>query len=89
MYEFTRNDYAILRSINKRKANTELRSVSIITIQEDTNLSSVKIRSTIKMFLDEGYIGCGIKKVNAKTFYILPKGIEKLNSLIGGEDKTC
>jgi len=85
LYIFTKNDFAILRAIYKRKAISELVSVSIKTLQEDTKLSSVKIRSTLTLFINENYIKLGFRKVNAKTVYIVDDGIKKLTEVMGGE----
>ena len=85
LYIFTKNDFGILRAIYKRKAVSELVSVSVKTLQEDTKLSSVKIRSTLTLFLNEKYIKLGFRKVNAKTVYIVEDGINKLKEIMGGE----
>ena len=59
-------------------------SVPIKTIEEDTKLSSVKIRATLKLFIREGYLGFGFRKVNAKTVYITVDGINKYKEIMGG-----
>ncbi len=83
MYTFTKNDFLILRVISKREARTEMISVTIKTIAEDTKLSPVKIRATLNLFINEGYVKEGFRKVNAKTFYITDSGIKKLNEIMG------
>lgn len=83
MYTFTKNDFAILRVIYNKKATTELLSISIKTIQEETKLSAVKIRATLKLFLNEGYIKHGLRKTNALTYYITKDGCEKIKDLMG------
>lgn len=85
MYTFTKNDFLILKAIQKRDAKTEMLSATIKTISEDTKLSAVKIRATLSLFIKEGYIKEGFRKVNAKTFYITESGIKKLNEIMGGK----
>ena len=82
MYTYTKNDYAILRAI--RNAKSELISITIKSLQEETKLSTVKIRKTLKLFLNEGYVKQGIPKIKAKTFYITQEGINKLKEVMGG-----
>lgn len=84
LYNFTKNDFLILRVILKRGATSEMISISIKTIEQDTKLSSVKIRGTLKLFIEEGYLKYGLRKVNAKTVYITTEGINKYNEVMGG-----
>lgn len=84
MQNYTKNDISILRQIYRRKATTELISVSIKTIHEETGLSIIKIRQTLSKFIEDGFIKKGFKREHAYTFFITKKGIEKLNEILGG-----
>lgn len=84
---YTRNDFLILSIILKNSCMSEMKSMTIKEIQENTKLSYAKIRITLNNFLQDGFINEGIKKVNAKAFYISEKGMDRLLQ-ISGEDNT-
>lgn len=78
------NDYKILtcivdkgtgRGLSKGKGST------IAQIIESTNFSHVKVRETIKILLEMGLIGEGVKKVKARAYYITEKGVQELQDV--------
>lgn len=85
MLNYTKKDISILRQIKKRNAITELMSMSIKRLQEDTDISALKIRQALSKFIKDGYVNEGFKKGNAKTYYITNEGISKLYELLGGD----
>ena len=85
MLNYTKKDISILRQIKKRNATTELMSMSIKKLQEDTDVSVLKIRQALSKFIKDGYVNEGFKKGNAKTYYITNEGISKLYELLGGD----
>ena len=78
------NDYKILTCVVDKEKNRGLaigRGSTLKQITEKTGFSSVKVRNTIKVLLEEELIIEGVKKVRAKTYCISQKGINKLKEL--------
>lgn len=79
----SKNDYLVLAALYNDDCNTELKSYTINKLQLITQLSTSKIRKTIKIFLDTGYIDEGCLQRTAKTYYITKDGINKIIELKG------
>ena len=85
MHNFTENDYRIMKAIldqnDKDKGRRRDKGTTIVEIEEKTNLSSRKIRDTLKKCIDCGYVVEGIRLIRTKTFLITTDGFNELNSL--------
>lgn len=78
----SRNDYKILHTLCQMSATNEMKSLTILRLNELTQLSVSKIRKTITIFKELMYISDGVVEHTAKTYYITEKGITKMNKLI-------
>lgn len=85
MNVYTKNDYKILKNIMDRNDETKGRSrnkgTTVKEICDKTGLSYNKVRLTLKMFLEDGFVGYGVALVKTKTFYITEDGLIELKSL--------
>jgi DNA-binding transcriptional regulator GbsR (MarR family) len=84
---FNKSDYTILSALVSRDCYTEIRSLSIKQISDETKLSIPKIRLVLKTFLIIGYIKEGAKDGISKTYYITEKGKEFLDIAMYGEER--
>lgn len=79
---FTTKDYDILKNIMDR--NNRIKGLSLgdgTTIQElvdKTQLSEKKVRTTIKKFIEAGYITEALKKERAKSYMLTKVGMAEL-----------
>jgi hypothetical protein len=71
----------ILTKLYEENLVNELKSCSINTLHELTDLSITKVRDTIRIFVMLNYIAIGATQGNTKTYYITQEGINKLKSL--------
>lgn len=85
MNNFTENDYKVLMSIINRNDNQKglckLRGTTIKEIVANTKLSDKKVRHTIKLFKELGFIEEGYRKVRERTYILTKDGIKELKSL--------
>lgn len=84
-YNFTENDYRILKSIidrsSKKKGLSKSEGTSIKELIAKTGLSDKKIRETIKKFIEVGYITHATSIIREKTYMLTPLGFKELNDL--------
>lgn len=82
---FTENDYKIMKAIldknDKQKGRCKSKGTTVQEIEIKTNLSSKKIRDTLKKFVGCGFATEGIRIVRTKTYLLTPEGVAELNSL--------
>lgn len=83
MYSYTKNDYLILKTI-AQKTKSAMLSITVKGIQKETNLSIVKIKNTLKLFIEDGFVINGIPKRTAKTYFMTEKGIKELKKICEG-----
>lgn len=84
MYNFNSNDYKILECVVDKDKNRGLslgRGSTLKQIVDKTGLSIVKVRNTIKILLQKGYVIEGVKKERAKSYCITEEGIKKIREL--------
>ncbi|MDK0621589.1 hypothetical protein P5E90_12170 [Clostridium perfringens] len=82
---FTQYDIKILANIidpnDNKKGLGKMTATTVKEIVDRTNFSDKKVRMALKKFLEEEMIAYGIAYGRTKTYYILPKGLEELDSL--------
>lgn len=82
---FTQYDIKILANIidpnDNKKGLGKMTGTTVKEIVDRTNFSDKKVRMALKKFLQEEMIAYGIADGRTKTYYILPKGLEELDSL--------
>lgn len=74
----TMNDYKILACMYQGEYNAPLKSITYNDLKEQTELSINKIRNSIKMFADYGYVKEGFQHIQAKGFFITKVGVQKV-----------
>lgn len=84
-YDFTENDYKILKSIidrnDEKKGLCKAKGTSIKEIVEKTGLSDKKVRDTLKKFIEVEFVAFATTIVKTRTYMLTPLGFEELNSL--------
>lgn len=78
------NDYKILESIIDVKNNrgkSKGRGSTLKQIAEKTELSEIKIRKTIKVLLELGFIDFAVKKVRANAYYVTEDGVKNITEV--------
>jgi predicted transcriptional regulator len=78
------NDCFILNNIVYKEKNlgyTKVRGITVEEVIARTNLSSTKVRGTLKKLLASGYIDYGIKRIKSNTFHITKKGLDLLDEI--------
>lgn len=82
---FTKNDYRILKSLmdrdDKKIGLSRAYGTTINELAERTGLSTKKIRNTIKLFVECGFVSYGIKRGNATTYILTEEGFLELKSI--------
>jgi DNA-binding MarR family transcriptional regulator len=85
MFNFTDNDYRILKSIidrhDDKKGLCKGSGTTIGEIIEKTQLSDAKVRRTVKRFIKSEFVTEGAGMLNAKTYILTPKGFQELVNL--------
>ena len=80
----SKNDVRILDQIMRGSKGNKLFALSIKGIADRTELSVPKVRVTVKMLLEYGYIKEGFMQKSAKTYYITEEGKEILSNIMNG-----
>lgn len=78
------NSFLVLTAIRNKKENLglcEARGMTKLMIVKRTNLSISTINRAVNALLEYELIAEGVKSINTKTYYILPKGIERLKEI--------
>lgn len=82
---FTENDYKIMKAIldkdDKNKGRCRNKGTTVAEIEVKTKLSSKKIRDTLKIFIECGYVCEGIRQVRTRTYMVTQEGFKELNSI--------
>lgn len=78
---FNKNDYRILSTFDDKESYTEISSLTIKQIANNTNLSIPKVRSTVKNFVLVGFLKEGAKDGISKTYYITKEGIDHVTKI--------
>lgn len=85
MTVFTENDYKIMKSIldknDKDKGRCKTKATTIEEIKSKTDLSITKIRNTLNLFIENGFVMEGVKQGRTKTYMVTKEGMRELNSL--------
>lgn len=74
--DFTRNEYRIIGSLYQNACFSKLCSFKIQRLATETNLSVVKIRQSMRMFISLGLVEKGAKDERADTFFLTAEGIK-------------
>lgn len=82
---FTHYDIKILANImdknDSKKGLGKMTGTTVKEIVEKTKYSDKKVRIAIKKFIEVGMVDYGVANGRTKTYYVLPKGLDELNSL--------
>lgn len=82
---FTQYDIKILANIidpkDNKKGLGKMTATTVKEIVDRTSFSDKKVRMALKKFLEAEMVAYGIADGRTKTYYILPKGLEELDSL--------
>ena len=80
------NAFIVLTNIRDKENDTGLhqaRGTIKERIIEQSGLSSSTVNRALKLLLEEDLIAEAIKKVNKKSYYVTPKGIQRLKETKG------
>lgn len=77
-----KNDCSVLYVLYDGGYFNSLKSVTASEISRITKLGGTKIRKVLNEFKDSGYVEEGLKKAQARTFYITDSGIEFLKKTV-------
>lgn len=78
------NDCYILNNIVDKKKNlgyTKARGITVEEVISKTNLSSTKVRATLKKLITIGCVDYGIKRIKSNTYHITKKGLDLLDEI--------
>lgn len=78
------NDYFILNKIvdvDNNLGSSKLRGITVVEIAETTNLSTTKVRNSIKKLIEAGFVDNAIKRVKSHTYHITEKGIQEIENV--------
>lgn len=82
MSSLSKNDYKMLYLLYELGCTNDMKSLTIVKISKDCNLSVSKIRVSVKRFKELGYISEGIPQCCAKTYYITEQGLNKIGGML-------
>ena len=77
----TKNDYMILESLYDNNCITKMCSFTKQRMADECKLSVFKIASSMKMFINMGYIEEGAKEEKSKTYYVTLDGMKVVEKL--------
>lgn len=87
---YSKNDYLILGKLLSDGYDTEFKSCNLDKLQDlsvseknPKGLSKNKLRSTVRAFIEEGYMNEGLREYKKKTYYITEVGKERVKELFG------
>lgn len=80
-----KNDCKLLYTLYTEGCLDSFQSVTATNLCELTEFGGTKVRKTLNEFLEKGYVREGLKKSQARTFYITEKGIENLKIMLPSE----
>lgn len=69
---------AISDKDNPSTGRSEIKGVTIKTLVTKTKYSHVKVRGTIKLLIQKGFVAEGLRNGNSKTYYMTDDGIKLL-----------
>ena len=78
--ELNRLDYVIMKLLKKKNCTSHFESMTLQEIMSVTNTSRPTTYRKMMNLCQHGYVGKGCKSTNADTFYLLPKGINIVES---------
>lgn len=84
MRVLTENDYRIFQKVltnNLDRGKSKTKGITVKMLMELSDLSNTKIRDTLNVLIDYGYIERGISIGREKTYFITQDGIEELKSI--------
>jgi DNA-binding MarR family transcriptional regulator len=77
-----KSDVEVLQILAKNECTSEIKSYSILSILSKTKYKYSKIHNTLSQLAVGEYVQKGFKNERADTFYITPKGMDKLRRLL-------
>lgn len=83
-FQINTNDILILKAIVNKEDNRGLskaKGSTVNQIQLACGLSDSKVRKTLKKFIEEEWVGEGVKVLNIKRYYVTEKGLKELSEL--------
>lgn len=86
MQKLNKNDYNVLIQLYDNNCLSEIRSYSVESIAARTKLSIAKIRKTITLCIDLGYVSEGARDNRKKRYYLNPDGVVKMKKELGIEE---
>lgn len=82
---YSNTDFKILKNImdknDETKGVTRANGSTINELVNKTKLSDKKIRTTLKLFLDDGMVCYGLKNRNSNTYCLTEKGLDEIQSV--------
>lgn len=80
------NAFIVLTNVRDKENNTGLsqaRGTIKDRIIEQSGLSSSTVNRALKLLLEEDLVAEAVKKVNKKSYYVTPEGIQRLKEMKG------
>jgi predicted transcriptional regulator len=78
------SDYKVLNSIldlDTKRGLSKLRGTTIIELSELTGYSTTKVRNSIKILKEVGFVDNAVKRVRAEAYHITPEGLKELEMI--------
>lgn len=80
-----KNDCRLLYTLYEEGCIDSFKSITATNLCEITEFGGTKVRKSLNEFIEEGYVCEGLKKSQARTFYITRKGINFLKEMLPSE----
>lgn len=80
-----KNDCKLLYTLYEEGCINSFISITATKLSEITEFGGTKVRKSLNEFIEEGYVCEGLKKSQARTFYITRKGINFLKDVLPSE----
>ena len=80
-----KNDSKLLYALYTEGCFDSFQSITASNLCEITEFGGTKVRKTLNEFVEAGYVKEGLKKSQARTFYITEEGISFLKEILPSE----
>lgn len=77
-----KNDCKLLYTLYIEDCVDAFQSITASNLCEITEFGGTKVRKTLNEFIEKGYVAEGLKKSQARTFYITERGISYLKEIL-------
>lgn len=77
-----KNDCKLLYTLYLEGCLDSFQSITASSLCKITEFGGTKVRKTLNEFIENGYVSEGLKKSQARTFYITKEGIEHLKKIL-------